>query len=258
MSHHAHAVVFHLVRHLRRRDPLRNLPPRSIAVLHHPRHLMKVDPTSPEHIRNFRHRASLAMSQPLPGHRRPVLHLVERLIINRGQRRQVQQDHRHLRPPHHRQHSRRQRIRRHMQKNQINIPLPKRMSGRHTLLSRIHHPQVQHLSPKPRELPLNRAVVPLQPLPQAAELSPVRFQANAEQANPMPLAHTRPCALCFHTQNLMPPPSWVPHSCPRAWGMSGVNQPRQPGDTLNAGLSAPRRTTLHRTNLKILPLHAAL
>src|ERR1700733_13564084 len=204
MSHHAHSVVLHRMRNPRSSKPILNLNPSLITLIQHSSHLMEWNPAAPKHISYLRNRTSLAMRQPLPGHLRPVLHPVERRIVDSSLSRQVQQNHRNLSPSHHRQHSGRKRISSNMQEDKVNIALPERMSRSHRLFRRIDHAQVNDLSiPRPQPL-RNPAVIPFKPLPQPRKLAPICLKPNAEQPDAMAAVHVSWNTICRHGLSLSP------------------------------------------------------
>ena len=121
VAHHAETVVLHHMGDPRGVEPLVNLPPGDRVVFDGAGHLIERHPAAIENVRDFRHRTRLAIGKPMAGHLRAVVHLIKRRVIDRRFGCQVQNDHRHLRPSHHRQHRARQGISRDVQKNQIDI-----------------------------------------------------------------------------------------------------------------------------------------
>ena len=204
MAHHAHPVMLHRMRNPRSSQPILNLNPSLITLIQHPSHLMERNPATPKHIGYLWNRTSLAMRQPLSGHPRPILHRVERRIVDSSLRRKVQQDHRNLSPPHHRQHSRRERISSNMQEDKVNIPLSERTSRSHRVLRRIDHAQVYDLSAGRPQTLRNPAVIPFKPLPQPRKLLPIRLKPNAEQPDPMVAVHVSWNTICRHSRSLSP------------------------------------------------------
>src|ERR1700679_1550553 len=101
VPHYTQAVVLHLVRYPRCRKPLSYLCPRSVPIVQNSRDLMEGNTATPKDVENLRYGACLTMCEPLSGHLRAVLHSIKGFIIDRCLRRQIQQNHRNLRPPNH-------------------------------------------------------------------------------------------------------------------------------------------------------------
>jgi len=183
VAHDAHAVVFHRVCHARGLDPLGHLAPARRIVLQHARDLVKRDAGAVEDVGNLRHRAGRAMGEPFAGHLRAVAELVEPRVINRRLGREVEDDDRHLRAPHNRQHGGRQRVGGDVQENQVHIRLPELVPRRERLLWRVHEAEVDDLDARQRQFLRDAREVAFEPLLQARELRPVGVQADAEESD---------------------------------------------------------------------------
>ena len=79
-------------------DPRVDLVPADGIVVEHAGDLMEGDARATEDVRDLGHRTGAAVRQPFAGHRRAVAHPVERLVVDRGRRLQVEHDDRHPRP----------------------------------------------------------------------------------------------------------------------------------------------------------------
>ena len=183
MPHHAEPVVLEHVGHPRGLDPPADLVPAGGIVVEHPGHLVKRDPRPVEDAGDLRHGTGGAVGQPLAGHPGPVAQAIERRVIDGRARLQVQEDHRDPGPPHHRQHRRRQGIRGHVQEDEVDVRLAKRMPGVEGLLGRVDQAEVDDHGPRVLQLPLDTLEIAFQPFLQPGELGPVGVQPDAEQAD---------------------------------------------------------------------------
>lgn len=86
-----------------------------------------------------------------------------------------------------------------MEKDQVHVALPERVTRGCSLPGPIDHAQVDHLRAEAFEPGRDGAVILLQPLPQTGELAPVGIQTHAEQAHPVPLVYFFQSALIRHS-----------------------------------------------------------
>ena len=96
MAHQTEAIVKHRVGDARGLDPRGRFVPANGVVMEHSGDLMKINFCAAENVRDFRDGTRGAVRQPVAGHRRAVAHRVEFFIINRDDRREVQNDDRNL------------------------------------------------------------------------------------------------------------------------------------------------------------------
>src|SRR5260370_37995334 len=94
MAHDSQAIVFHRVSDAARFDPCRDLIPRKRVVVEHAGDLQKRDMATTKYTCDFRHRTSLAISQPFAGHFGSVAHLIAGLVVNRRGGRKIYKDYR--------------------------------------------------------------------------------------------------------------------------------------------------------------------
>nr|GFC58166.1 hypothetical protein [Tanacetum cinerariifolium] len=86
-----------------------------------------------------------AVGQPFAGHLRAVLQGVESSVVDAGFGREVENNDRHLRPLHHRQHRARQRVGCDVQKDNVHVGLPELRAGGKRRVGGIDQPEVHHL-----------------------------------------------------------------------------------------------------------------
>ena len=145
--------------------------------------LMKRDAAAIEDVGDLRHRTSSAPREPFAGHRRAIAHLVEVLIIDRRPGLEIENNHRHLCPPHHRQHSGGKRISRNVQENQIHVGLAKLMPGLLRFLRCVDKSEIHDLDTGPSEFAGDLLDITSQTFAQSSELRPVSVQPDTEQSD---------------------------------------------------------------------------
>ena len=121
VAHHAQAIVLHHVGDAGGGDPIGDFVPTTRVVAEHAGDLVERDAGPVEDVGDLRHGAGGAIRQPLARHLRPVAESVERLVVDRRRRLQIENDHRHFRAPHDRQHGRRQGVRRDVQEDEVDV-----------------------------------------------------------------------------------------------------------------------------------------
>ena len=177
-----HAVVGQRFLDARGRDPLVDLGPDRF-VSQYAGHLVKCDARARKNIGDLRHRTRRTIRQPLAGHRGPVRQTIERVVVDRRSRLQVQHQHRNAGPLHHRQHGCRERISRHVDDQQIHVGPAARVSGLAPALRRIHQAQLLDRGAGLLQPRAHLAHVAFQPRAQPVKLRPVRIQPDAAQAH---------------------------------------------------------------------------
>ena len=110
VTHQPEPVVEHHVGHARGVDPGVDLGPAVGIVLQHPGDLVEVHARAAEDVGNLGNRTGAAVRQPLAGHRRAVVHAVERLVVDRRRGLEVEHDDRDARALDHGQDRGRQRV----------------------------------------------------------------------------------------------------------------------------------------------------
>ncbi len=152
VAHDAEAVVLHHVADPGRVDPARDLVPRQGIVVQHPRDLVEGDPRAPEDVGDLRHRAGLAVGQPLAGHAGAVAEGVEPRVVDGGARREVEDDDRHPGPAHHGEHGGRERVGGDVEEDEVHVLLAEAVPGHRCLLRRVDEAQVHDLDTGPLQL----------------------------------------------------------------------------------------------------------
>ena len=182
MAEHPHPVPTHRGGYTGRFDPRSDLLPDGLLG-QVSGHDVVFQSQPVEHAGHFRHRAGLAVRQPLAGHPTAVAHAVQVIVVDRRGGLQVQHDHRHAEPLHHRQHRRRQRVSRYVQEHQFHIVFFQPPRGGVRFRRVVHHPGVDHLGPHAahffRDLPL----VALQTFQQTVELPPISIQSDSKKSD---------------------------------------------------------------------------
>ena len=105
VSHYTESIMLHHMSDPSRLDPTANFVIGNRIVIERACNLEKRNSAAIENVRDFWHRTSLTIGQPLTGHFRPVPKTVKSFIVDRCRRREVENNYRNLRPPDYRKHS---------------------------------------------------------------------------------------------------------------------------------------------------------
>ena len=181
MPHDAKTIMLHDVGHARGLHPVIDFPPALRIVAKHAGNLMKLDTCAVEDIGNFRNRTGRAMTKPFTRHGCAIFHGIERRIINRGFRRKIQNDDRHLGAAHDGQHGRGKRIRCDVQENQIHIGPAKGVPRFKSLFRRIDQAEVDDINSGASEFAFDGFEMALKPVFKPGELRPVCIKTNAKE-----------------------------------------------------------------------------
>src|ERR1035437_2812363 len=123
------------------------------------------------------------MPKPVASHRRAVAHRVEFCVINRGCRREVQDDDGNFRTLHDGQHGRRQRVSRDVQENNVHVRLAEFVAGLQSLFWIVNETKIHDLDAGTFEFFLDSADVAFETRLESLELRPVSVEADAEKSD---------------------------------------------------------------------------
>ena len=182
VAHEAKAVLRHPGGDARGLDPGVDLAPAHRIVVEHAGDLVEAHAGALEDVGDLGHRAGGAVRQPLARHPRAVAQAVERGVVDRRLGGEVEDDHRHLRALHHRQHGGRQRVGSDVEEQQVDLAaaaLAARLAG---AVGVVDQAEVDDLDARPGELRRDAGHVALEALLQAGELRPVGVQSDPEQS----------------------------------------------------------------------------
>ena len=121
MAHQSEPIVKHHTSHASGIHPGIHLVPALGIVVKLTGDLVKLDASAVEDIRDFRHRAGTATCQPIASHPGAVAHGIEGRVIDRRERRKIEDDDRNFRPLHDRQHGGAECVGGDVEENEIHI-----------------------------------------------------------------------------------------------------------------------------------------
>jgi hypothetical protein len=183
VAHQAEPVAVHTGGDAGGIDPRVDLSPADGIVVEHAGDLVKAYAGAFENIRDLRNRTGGTMGEPVAGHLCPVAEAVEAGVVDRWRRCEVEDDYGHLRALDHGQHGRRQRIRRDVEENHIDVGAAKLAARGKRTVGIVDEAKVHDLDSLTGEFRRNAAEIALETLLEAGELGPVRVEADTEKAN---------------------------------------------------------------------------
>ena len=180
MAEHANLRLRQLLFQRQRRQPGAGFPPDVGIVVQSSDDHFPANPGAIKDVRQLRRAARLAMRQPLAGARPAIGQIANHAVRQRPLRLEGQDQHRHAKLLHQRQHGGAQGIGADGYHNNVRGKLPETQGQRIAFLQRIHQPTVQHRERWRRELLFNLLQVAQQALFEAAELRPVGIEPDTK------------------------------------------------------------------------------
>ena len=171
-------------------EPCIDLVPARVVVVQHAGHLVERHARAQQYIGDLRDGTRGAVGEPLARHRRAIASPVERRIIDRTFRLQIQEHDRDLRALQDGQNRRRHGVGRDVQEDDVDVRASEGVAGREGLVHGIDQAEVRDRDVRTAQSSLDPSELLLEPSLEPGELRPVRVEPDPEQPDAQ-LVHSR-------------------------------------------------------------------